>query len=466
MTASATTVSPAKGMLRLAAPLILSQIAQVLTGLVDTVMSGQAGSGEQAVVALGVALWIPIFIALITVVQAVSPIVSHHVGAGDGEAVARDAREGLWLAAWLSVLPLLALPWAPDLLIHAGIAAPLAERTGVFLWGIGLGLPAAAVYRAIGAYSVAIGRTRPIMVLSFAGLAINAALNDVLIYGRFGAPALGGAGCGWASGIGMWIALLALASWTALAPAYRPYFLWRDWGRPRLEVQGRLLRLGLPMGGAGLAEAAAFAGVAVLIGRFGTVQIAAHQSALNFSALTFMLPAGIASATSIFVGRALGANDPAAARRAAWTGMALGLSIAAAATLVVVLMRHPIAAVYSSDPAVRALAANLLLVAAFWQLFDAAQVCAGGALRGYQVTLLPMWLMIGAFWVVGIPLGSYLGYHGWPGHAPLEVYGLWIGLVIGLVLVSTGLALTLRRVALGRLHAAAPYAARPASMPS
>jgi MATE family multidrug resistance protein len=436
-----------RALLHLAGPIILSQIAQVLMGLVDTVMSGQAGAMQQAVVALGVALWIPVFVSLMSVVQALSPVVAHHYGAGDKEAVAEDTREGIWLAVWFSLVPIALLPFGPKLLVAAGIAPELAARTGVFLWGIGLGIPAALIYRALAFYSASINHTRPIMVLAFCGLGLNAFLNWVLIYGHFGLPAMGGAGCGWATAIGMWASLAALAVYTARARVYQAYYVWRHWRLPQWAAQKRLLRIGLPMGGAALAEVAAFSSIAVLVGRFGDVQIAAHQIGLNFSALIFMLPMGLSAALSIRVGHALGARDPREARAIAWTGIRLGLMIAACAIGPIILLRHTVAAVYSSDPAVRALAANLLLFAAFWQLFDATQVCAMGALRGYKVTFLPMVLMGVAFWCVGIPVGTYLGYHGLPGGQPLQVYGFWVGLVLGLVLVSLSLAAALRHVA-------------------
>jgi MATE family multidrug resistance protein len=436
-----------RALLRLASPIMLSQIAQVLMGLVDTVMSGHAGAVELAVVGLGVALWIPVFIGLMSVVQAVSPIIAHHYGAGDRAAVARDAREGMWLALFAGLVPLLLVPWAPDLLMLFRIEPALAQRAGLFLWGIGLGLPAALVYRSLAFYSASINQTRPIMVLAFVGLGVNALLNWVLIYGHFGLPAMGGAGCGWATGIGMWVALAGLAAWTAHAPGYKPYYIWRSWTLPSWAVQKRLLRLGLPMGGAGLAEVAAFSSVAVLVGRFGEVQIAAHQIALNFSALVFMFPMGLSAAITIRVGHSLGAGDARAARYIAWTGVALGLIIASLAIGPIILLRHQVAAVYSSDGGVQALAANLLLFAAFWQLFDATQVCAIGALRGYKVTLLPMVLMLCAFWAIGVPSGTWLAYRGFITGQPLEVYGFWAGLVIGLVLVSVGLAIGLRKVA-------------------
>ena len=437
----------ARALIHLGLPIVLSQVAQVMMGLLDSVMSGHAGAFEQAVVGLGVALWIPVFIGLMSVVQAVSPIIAHHFGAGDHAAVARDAREGIWLALFAGLVPLLLVPLAPPLLVAFRIDPALAERTGVFLWGIVFGLPAALVYRSLAFYSSSINQNRPVMVLAFVGLAVNGLLNWVLIYGHFGLPAMGGAGCGWATGIGMWVALAALAAWTARAQVYRPYYVWRDWRRPDWAAQKRLLRLGLPMGGAGVAEVAAFCSVAVLVGRFGDVQIAAHQIALNSSALIFMIPMGISAAITVRVGHALGAGDPRAARHAAWCGIALGLIVGAVAMGPIILARHQVAALYSSDAAVQALAANLLLFAAFWQLFDATQVTAIGALRGYKVTVLPMVLMLAAFWLMGVPTGIWLGWYGVLGSGPLRVYGFWVGLVIGLVTVSLGLVVGLRQVA-------------------
>jgi len=446
----------ARALVRLASPIILSQIAQVLVGFLDTVMSGHAGAREQAVVGIGVALWIPIFVSLMNVVQAVSPIIAHHFGAGDHAAVVRDARQGMWLGAGVGVVPVLLLPWVPDLLAVAGVAPELAERAGVFLWGIGIGLPAAMIYRSLAFFSASINQTRPIMILSFVGLCVNALLNWVLIYGHFGLPAMGGAGCGWATGAGMWVSLILLALWTRRGRAYRAYYLWHGWEGPDWAVQRRLLRVGLPMGGAGLAEVAAFTCVAVLVGRFGDVQIAAHQIGLNFAALAFMFPMGVSAAITIRVGHALGARDPRRAHEVAWNGMAVGLLIAAVGIAPTIVLRHGVAAVYSSDAEVQRLAANLLLFSAFWQLFDATQVCAIGALRGYKITLMPMVLMLIAFWAIGIPAGTWLAYRGFDG-GPMKVYGFWIGLVIGLVLVSLSLVWGLRRVARDALRSGPAY---------
>ncbi|GAA5180820.1 proton-coupled multidrug efflux MATE transporter PmpM [Niveibacterium umoris] len=442
---------------RLTGPLILSQAVYMLMGLMDTVMAGHAGAEEQAVVGLGVALWVPIFLALLGISQALSPVVAHHHGAGDNAAIIADTREGLWLAGIAGVVPFLLLPLIPTVLAAAQIEAGLAQKVSLFLWGIVIGLPAALLTRTLGFYSASINHTRPLMVFGLIGLAVNFVLNWVLIYGHWGAPALGGAGCGWATGIGMWAGLLMMVLYTARARIYRDVFLWHGWSWPHWPRQKNLLKIGLPMGASMLAEVSAFAGVALLIGRFGAVPIAAHQVALNFASLVFMLPLGLSNALSIRVGQALGAGDPRAARFIAWSGVLIGLAVAAAMVPVVLLAREGIVSLYTPDAAVQATASTLLLFAAVWQFSDATQVCAVGALRGYKVTVMPMWLAIGAFWLVAIPLGAVLGYHGARNGQPLGVYGFWTGLVVGLTLVAGGLVLLLRRVARDRItgqHAA------------
>ena len=223
--------------------------------------------------------------------------------------------------------------------------------------------------------------------------------------------------------------------------------------RPSRDAQKRLLKLGLPMGGAAFAEVAAFCSIGILVGRFGDVQIAAHLIALNASALVFMFPMGLSAAVTVRVGHALGAGDPRAARHAAWSGIGVALLFALSMMGPIVLARQEVAALYSSDAAVQVLAANLLLFAAFWQLFDATQVTAIGALRGYKVTVLPMVLMLCAFWGLGIPVGLWLGWFGAFGHGPLQVYGFWVGLVLGLMSVSVGLAIGVRHVAARTLRA-------------
>ena len=436
---------------KLALPIILSQVAYTLLGLIDTVMAGHAGAVEQAAVALGVAFWLPVFITLMSVVQAISPAVAHHFGAGDLAAVVRDTHQGIGLAGLTSLLPAALMPGVAPVMLWAQIDPLLIGKTTLFLWGIVVGLPAAMIFRAIAFYSASINRPQPMMFLAFAGLGVNTLFNWLLIWGHWGLPALGGAGCGWATAIGMWVALLALVGWTAWSPAYRACYLWRGWRAPHWAIQKRLLKIGLPMGGAALAEVSAFASIAIFVGRFGAEQIAAHQVALNIASVLFMLPLGLSAALTIRVGQQLGAGDARAARFIAWTGVAIGLIAASVMMPLILLGRELIVAVYSPDPAVREIAAGLVLFAAVWQLADATQVIAIGALRGYKVTFGPMLVMFAAFWLIGLPLGVRLGYYGIGSVPPLAVYGFWSGLVTALMLAAIALAAWLRVVARRRL---------------
>lgn len=444
-------LTESRALATLSFPIILSQVAYTLLGLIDTVMAGQAGAEEQAAVALGVAFWLPVFITLMSVVQALSPLVAQHFGAGDHAAVVQDTHEGIWLAGLSSLLPAALMPAVTPIMLLAEIDPVLIDKTTLFLWGIVVGLPAAMVFRAIAFYSASINRPKPMMFLAFAGLGINALFNWLLIWGHWGFPALGGAGCGWATAIGMWFALFALAGWTAWSPDYRHCYLWRGWRRPHWAIQQRLLRIGLPMGGAALAEVLAFTSIAIFVGRFGASQIAAHQIALNISSLLFMLPMGLAAALTIRVSQKLGAGDPDSARFVAWTGVAMGLIAACVSMPLILLGREWIVNAYSPDPGVRQIAAGLMLFAAVWQLVDATQVIALGALRAYKVTFGPMLVMFAAFWGIGLPLGMQLGYRGIGDVGALEVYGFWIGLVTALILAALALSAWLRIVARSRL---------------
>ena len=440
-------LSESRALSTLSFPIILSQVAYSLLGLIDTVMAGHAGAVEQAAVALGVAFWIPVFITLMSVVQAISPSVAHHFGSGNFAAVVQDTHEGIWMAGLTSLLPVLLMPAVAPVMVWAQIDLVLVDKTLLFLWGIAVGMPAALIFRALAFYSASINRPQPMMFLAFAGLGVNALFNWLLIWGHWGFPALGGAGCGWATAIGMWVALIALIGWTAWSSAYRGCYLWRGWRWPHWLTQKRLLRIGLPMGGAALAEVGAFTSISIFVGRFGAEQIAAHQIGLNIASLLFMFPMGLSSALTIRVGQRLGAGDSRAARFVAWTGVALGLIIATVSVPLILLGREAIISVYSPDLGVREVASRLMLFAAIWQLADATQVTAIGALRGYKVTMGPMLVMFVAFWAIGLPLGVRLGYYGFGQIPPMQIYGFWVGLVIALILAGLCLSQWLRYVA-------------------
>jgi MATE family multidrug resistance protein len=222
-----------------------------------------------------------------------------------------------------------------------------------------------------------------------------------------------------------------------------------DW--PQWAVIKRLLGIGLPIGIAVFAESSIFAVIALLIGSLGATVVAGHQIALNFSSLVFMIPYSLGMAVTVRVGQALGREEPREARFAAGVGMGTALAYACLSASLMLLLREPIAAIYTADPTVIHVAAMLIVYSALFQFSDAIQVTAAGALRGYQDTRVTMILTLFAYWGIGLPVGYALGLTDWFG-TPSGPSGLWQGLIVGLSCAALMLSIRLARSARKRIR--------------
>ncbi|MDA8484742.1 MATE family efflux transporter [Pseudomonas resinovorans] len=444
-------IAELRALLKLATPIMVAQLSNTAMGFVDAVMAGRVSPRDLAAVALGNSIWIPVFLLMTGTLLATTAKVAERFGGGRQEEIGPLVRQALWLALVVGLAGALVLLNARPVLQLMGVDPELIDPAMGYLQGIAFGFPAVALYYVLRCFSDGLGRTRPSMVLGLCGLLLNIPLNYILIYGHLGMPAMGGVGCGWASGTVMWFMLLGMLSWVSRAPVYQPSRLFERFDKPQLPVIKRLLSVGGPIGIAVFAESSIFAVIALLIGGLGATVVAGHQIALNFSALVFMIPYALAMAVTVRVGQALGRGEPRAARFAAGVGIGVALAYACLSASLMLLCRELIAKMYSPDPAVIAVAAMLIVYSALFQFSDAIQVAAAGALRGYQDTRATMIITLFAYWGIGLPVGYALGLSHWLGE-PSGPKGLWQGLVVGLTCAAVLLSVRLTRSARARIR--------------
>lgn len=430
---------------RLAAPLVLGHVSTGLIGFVDNVIAGRHGTDTLAAVTIGTALlWLPMMVPIGTLIS-LTASVSELQGAGRDERIGPLFRQALWLSLLLGALMFVFLSLAPGALGVMGIAADIIPGARDFLHGIRWGVPALTLYFCMRYLSEGTHWTLPTMLIGFGGLLLLAPVGYVLTFGMLGFAGRGAGGLGLASALTMWAQAATFALYLSRSARFAPLALFARFDWPRWAPIRQLLRTGLPIGITVLMEGSLFIVTALLIARLGAVPAAAHQIAINVSALCFMVPMGVAEATTVRVGHALGAADIPGITRAARAGACIVLATQAMSALGLLLGHDWVVSLYTQDAAVAALAGTLLLFAAAFQFPDGLQVLSGGALRGLKDTRVPMWLAMLSYWGLGMPLGAWLGLV--LGRGP---QGMWAGLILGLTAAALSMGLRLRRT-LGRL---------------
>lgn len=411
----------------LALPLVLGHVSTGLIGFVDNVIAGHHGTDTLAAVTIGTALlWLPMLIPIGTLISLTASVSQLH-GAGRESEIGPLFRQALWLALALGLVMFAFLSVVPPLLPAFGIAPDIVPGATAFLHAVRWGGPALTLFFCMRYLSEGMHWTLPTMLLGFGGLLVLAPLGYVLTYGRLGFSEHGAQGLGIASATMMWLQAGAFALYLWRARRFRHLQLFAHLEGPRWRAIADLLRTGLPIGITVLMEGGLFIVTALLIGRLGATEAAAHQIAINVSQLCFMIPMGVAEATTVRVGHAVGRGDAFGMRRAAWAGYAIVLGTQTLSASTLLLGHDAIVGVYTDDLAVAALASTLLLFAATFQFPDGIQVLSAGALRGLKDTRVPMFLAMFSYWGLGMPLGAGLGLGlGW------GPQGMWVGLIIGL----------------------------------
>ncbi len=429
----------------LAVPLALTQLTQMAMGFVDVVMIGRLGPEAMAAGVIGTSVYFSLVLVCMGMVMAVNPLVSQAVGARDEAEVGRSVRQGLWLATLLGIPLMVLLSQAETLLLWAGQEPQTAALGGAYIRAILWGTVPHLWYTALRGFAEGLGRPRPVLIVTVIAAFANAGLNWVLMYGKFGFPALGLVGAGWSSAIVMSILCFGLLLVIRLDEEFWRRADFVHIRRPDPEALRALFKLGWPIGVSFGLEAGLFAVSALLIGLLGTTALAAHQIAINAASVTFMVPLGVAMATTVRVGQAAGAGDRLAAERAGWTGIGMGAAFMVLSALLFWLRPEWVVYVYMGEVTGEAVevarfAALLLGVAAVFQILDGVQATAAGALRGLKDTWTPMIVGAVAYWGIGMGTALWLGFR-----TDLGAVGIWWGLTLGLGAAAVGLTVWFRR---------------------
>lgn len=421
-------------MIVLAVPVVLSELGWMAQGVVDTIMVGRLGPVAIGAVALGNAVYYTPSLFGIGLLLGLDTLVAQAYGRQDHDECHRWLAQGVYLAC-IATPPLMLLVFGASFAfmrfgITPAVAVPAAGYLRLLNWGT---LPL-LLYGGTRRYLQGVGQVRVITVTYVLANLLNWGGNWVLIYGKFGLPALGVDG----SAISTCIARLSMAAgMLVFAWRYerqRGHPLFRHWAGPSLERMRRLLRLGAPAAGQIVLEVGAWNLATFSAGWLTPVALATHSIALNYASVTYMVPLGVSAAAAVSVGHAVGAGDPERARRAGWLALGLGTSFMLLAAVVFLVAPRPLIELYTRDPRVLAVGPSLLWLAAAFQIFDGVQTVCTGALRGLGETRVPMIANFVGYWVLGLPLGLILCFvlH-W------GIYGMWIGLTLALIVISLSL---------------------------
>ena len=435
-----------KHLLNILLPILITQLSLTATSFFDTVMSGNASQYDLAGVAIGANLWMPIFTGVNGVLVGITPILAQLHGAGKKENMPIIVMQGIYLAV---ALTLLLLVCGPHILTQVfavmQLESPVQTIANQFLAALSLGMLPLFISTVLRNFIDALGYTRVTMVISLCALPINIALNYLLIFGNFGLPRLGGAGAGYASAITYWCILFISILVVHRTQPFKDYQIFGRFYGVSLRLWKELLVIGIPIGSSIFCEVSIFGVVALLMAEFGTAMIAAHQAAINFASLVYMLPLSIGTALTIVIGFEVGAKRYNSARQYSLLGIGIAITVALFFAVGLSLFSHQIAGLYTNNPIILQLIQSFLAYAILFQLSDAVAAPIQGALRGYKDVKVTLIMALVSYWGIGMPTGYILAKY--TSNGP---YGYWIGLITGLAVGA--IVLSIRLIHLQRKH--------------
>ncbi|WKA57127.1 MATE family efflux transporter [Planococcus shenhongbingii] len=415
-------------LIKIVFPILVTQVAMYLVTFFDIYMTARYSTEDLAGVSIGSSFWVPVYIGLAGILMSITPIVAQLMGAKKKEEVKDAVQQGIYLAVILALIVFIFFFFSIEpLLSLINLEPAVASVAKNYIFAMSFGLVPLFVYNALRCYIDALGSTRISMFISLLSAPINVFFNYLLIYGNFGFPELGGVGAGYGSAITYWLVML-IAVWIIhTRKPFKSFNIFRGWAKLSFIRLSEISLIGVPIGIAIFAETSIFSAVTLMMSTYGTITIAAHQIAINFTSLLYMLPLSISMGATILVGFEVGAKRFNDARQYSWISVAAAVGFSFVSAFILFSMRHQIAGLYTSDPAVIQLAVQFLIFAALFQLSDAVQAPVQGALRGYKDVNITFVMALISYWVIGLPVGYLLSTF-----TGFEAFGYWIGLIAGL----------------------------------
>lgn len=436
-------VLEARALLILAGPLIVTQLAQMAVLATDMILLGRLSTQALAAAAIGNTVYYFCWLIGSGPASAVSPMIAQLLGARPEAKVGvrHIARMGLWAAILLPVPLMPILLSSRFILDHLGQDPMLAQGAGEFTAMLCIGLPFSFGFQVLRNYATALNKPNAALWVMLSSILFNGVVAWALIFGHLGLPKLGLTGAGLATSLSAIWAFAAMLVVIHMTPVLRGYRIFKRFARPIWSRFREIMRLGVPIGVTILFEAMLFNAMTLVVGTFGGVALAAHQVALNFASVTFMVPMGVALAATVRVGRFAGAGDREGSRRAGFTAMVVGAGLISVFSILMLFGGEWIAGLYiggrdEQSLRVIAMTALFLKVAAAFQLVDALQVVGAMCLRGLKDARMPMVLAGAAYWLAGAPMCVFLGVY-----LKMEGLGVWIGLAFGLAVAAAAMCI-------------------------
>ena len=414
-------------LLKLGGPIIATQLMRMGLNFTDTVMAGNLSALDLAGVAIGNAMYLPLSIFCMATLIAINPIVSEHLGARRFKQIGTSARQMFWLVLMLTV-PTFFLTRNLDIIMNlVGVTDEIIPIATDYLKAISWGLLPLFAYAGVRYFSEGLSVTKPAMYIAAVSLVLNVGANYIFMYGGLGITGMGAVGAGYATSL---INLFAAVVFIGFMMNFKPFKRFDIFARtkgPDLKIFSEFLKVGIPNGASTAMEILLFASVSVLMGTLSVEASASHQIAINVAATLFMIPFGLSMAITQRVGFSIGQGSLSNARLRGFIGIGMCASIMTLTAVMLFSIPETIIGIYTDDPLVSKMSVSLLFMAGLFQISDGLQVGGFGALRGLKDTRTPMIVNFIAYWLIGFPIGYYLGII-----SDFGPEGLWIGLISGL----------------------------------